>query len=120
MQTSEPVWLSPELLIAADHPALAGHFPGDPLVPGVMILERVIEQVERQRRQVEALAQAKFLHPLRANQPFRIELLMNAENRWRFRCYRQDGDSQQLLAQGQLMLTPGAVLPELDATQAPV
>ena len=27
--------------IEADHPSLPGHFPGRPLVPGVMLLEQV-------------------------------------------------------------------------------
>jgi 3-hydroxymyristoyl/3-hydroxydecanoyl-(acyl carrier protein) dehydratase len=31
--------------IAADHPAFAGHFPGRPLLPGVLLLAEVLEAV---------------------------------------------------------------------------
>ena len=34
-----------DLTIPADHPAFAGHFPGDPLLPGVALLAEVLEAV---------------------------------------------------------------------------
>ncbi len=51
--------------IDADHPALPGHFPGRPVVPGVVLLDRVAAAIEHWRgARIVALAQVKFLAPL--------------------------------------------------------
>ena len=51
--------------IPADHPALPGHFPGRPLVPGVVLLDRVVAAVERVwHARVSGFAQVKFRRPL--------------------------------------------------------
>jgi 3-hydroxymyristoyl/3-hydroxydecanoyl-(acyl carrier protein) dehydratase len=56
--------------IAADHPAFAGHFPGRPLLPGVLLLAEVLEAV-RGCNTLQAvlghrpgIASAKFLAPV--------------------------------------------------------
>ena len=56
--------------IAADHPAFAGHFPGQPLLPGVLLLAEVLEAVQASPALAARLgaapeiAQAKFLAPV--------------------------------------------------------
>lgn len=55
------------------HPALAGHFPGNPIVPGVVILRRVCRAVaEAHGAAVAAVPVVKFHAPLRPAEPFDI------------------------------------------------
>lgn len=92
----------PAFAIPADHPCLPGHFPGQPVVPGVVVLERVLMAIEAQhveaRRNVLGplrMPQVKFQQPLLPEQTARIELLplsdaADAPSRWRFRVLRDD------------------------------
>lgn len=81
-----------------DHPCLAGHFPGRPLVPGVVLLERVLEALEARAGPAAALAlpQVKFLRPLLPGQEAEV-LLDGAAPRWRFEVRGADG----VLARGE-------------------
>ncbi|CAM2160273.1 AMP-binding protein [Paraburkholderia tropica] len=52
--------------IGADHPALPGHFPGQPIVPGVVLLDRAIDAIGAaldQPLDTWRLSAAKFLSP---------------------------------------------------------
>ena len=77
--------------IGALHPALAGHFPGNPVVPGVLVLDRVCRVLARERGVVvKALPVVKFHSPLRPGEPFQIELTHAGDDRYRFRVVRRD------------------------------
>lgn len=78
--------------VPADHPCLPGHFPGRPLVPGVVILEQVLAAVEAQGAAVGPLRlpQVKFLRPLLPDQPAQIALERAGPGRWRFQVLRGD------------------------------
>jgi 3-hydroxyacyl-[acyl-carrier-protein] dehydratase len=56
------------LNIAAEHPALAGHFPGAPILPGVLLLDEILRAVEQERSHASIrwrIGAAKFVKPVR-------------------------------------------------------
>lgn len=83
-----------EFVVPASHPCLPGHFPGNPVVPGVVVLDHVVAALEAMHGELGAvrLPQAKFLQPLRPGQRASIELEAlpsEAMRRWRFRVERE-------------------------------
>lgn len=80
-------------VIDPGHPSLPGHFPGRPVVPGVVVLDRVLAELERLHGPLPPLRlpQVKFLQPLLPGEEARIELeAVSAAPvaRWRFRVLR--------------------------------
>jgi 3-hydroxyacyl-[acyl-carrier-protein] dehydratase len=69
-------------VIPADHASLPGHFPGAPLVPGVIILDEVLEALIawRENSRLTSMKMVKFLAPLKPGQPFTISLSAENEN----------------------------------------
>jgi len=68
------------LHIGAEHPALPGHFPGSPVVPGVVLLDRVESALQRWRGQrIGGLPQVKFLRPLLPDE--KAELLLSDDGK---------------------------------------
>ncbi|PPU93896.1 dehydratase [Xanthomonas albilineans] len=86
-------------VVPHDHPSLPGHFPGRPVVPGVVVLDHVLQAVEvaHGARAPLRLPQVKFLQPLLPDQSARVELEGIAP-RWRFRVLR----GEDLLVSGEL------------------
>jgi acyl-coenzyme A synthetase/AMP-(fatty) acid ligase len=74
-----PVQLTHE--VPADHPAFAGHFPGQPLLPGALLLSEVLEAVQgvpalaARLGAQPTLAAAKFLAPVRPGSTLVIDLI---------------------------------------------
>jgi 3-hydroxymyristoyl/3-hydroxydecanoyl-(acyl carrier protein) dehydratase len=94
-----------ETSFSADHPSFAGHFPANPVVAGVLILDQVRMALQQWRPDVliVALPQVKFAAPLLPQQ--RMVIRLDEQNdKCRFRCER-DGE---LLAHGELRLKPSS------------
>jgi 3-hydroxymyristoyl/3-hydroxydecanoyl-(acyl carrier protein) dehydratase len=84
--------------VSATHPSLPGHFPGRPVVPGVVLLDEVVRAIAKRSGgafQPSAFPAVKFLHPLLPDQAFEIHLRGGA-GRFDFEC-RAGG---QVLARG--------------------
>ena len=51
--------------VAADHPSLPGHFPGNPIVPGVLLLDGVMHGLQHATGlRLSHLKQVKFISAL--------------------------------------------------------
>ena len=87
--------------VPADHPALPGHFPGRPIVPGVLLLDRVIAAVlaDAPGYTLAGFPAAKFLRPLAGDEAFEIVLQRDGDL-VPFRCLIGD----VLIAEGRLQL----------------
>jgi 3-hydroxymyristoyl/3-hydroxydecanoyl-(acyl carrier protein) dehydratase len=57
--------ISKAVRIASTHPALPGHFPGNPIVPGVVLLDRVAAALENAGMRLVRIGVVKFLAPLK-------------------------------------------------------
>ncbi len=100
--------------IRADHPALAGHFPGLPILPGVLLLDetlRALEQAESLAVTQWRIGRAKFLKPVRPGETLVLEHRRLPNGSVRFTIL----SAGQLVAKG--MLIPDAAA-HADAQQA--
>lgn len=78
-----------ERLIAADHPSAEGHFPGNPIVPGAVLLNEVLQAIGADESHgftsLEILS-AKFLRPVRPGDRLTIRWRTLASGETKFEC----------------------------------
>jgi 3-hydroxymyristoyl/3-hydroxydecanoyl-(acyl carrier protein) dehydratase len=64
------------LAISAQHPAFSGHFPGTPILPGVVLLDEAVRAVELATAPLKGrwqIASAKFLKPVQPGETLSLE-----------------------------------------------
>lgn len=92
--------------VAGDHPSLAGHFPGRPIVPGVLLLDEVMAAVRRAcGRDVVRVQQARFLSTLLPGEVAQAWHDITDSKAMFAVAVVRDGDTV-LLAEGALQLAP--------------
>lgn len=97
--------MSKSVIISTQHPSIPGHFPGQPVVPGVVILEQVRLQLASLYPDlcVSGVKKLKFLRLLQPDCAFYVQFSEPKHNGIRFSCLTHD---DEVLAQGHLDLSP--------------
>jgi len=87
--------------VAPDHPAFAGHFPGQPVLPAVVVLTEVLAAMEAHTGEPPLqwmIAAAKFLAPIQPGESLTITHTTTATGAIRF----EVRSAQRVVASGEL------------------
>ena len=93
------------VVISIDHPSLSGHFPGHPVVPGVVLLGEVlgiVREVSAPSRSVAGLPMVKFSSPVRPGEVVRICVDLDEATEATFSCRVET----RLVASGTMNVPP--------------
>ena len=78
-----------DIVIPRDHPSAAGHFPGNPIVPGALLLSEVIhawEKIIAASLESTTVKVAKFLSPTRPGDSVTIHFDTITPGQVKFQC----------------------------------
>lgn len=85
--------------VATDHPAFAGHFPGMPITPGVVLLDQAMHAIAQQLQldmRTCSINNVKFLNPVLPGTQLTVNYDIAANGNIRF----DISDDQRIAATG--------------------
>jgi 3-hydroxyacyl-[acyl-carrier-protein] dehydratase len=95
--------ITASVITAGDSPWFSGHFPGDPILPGIAQLKMVIDVVRKHKNGdccISGLSRVKFRKIIRPSDQLDIQILdSNTENQYSFKitCGNEDVCSGKIL-----------------------
>lgn len=114
------------LNIPANHPAFAGHFPGTPIVPGVVLLDEVLHAIITDTSIPATdwqISSVKFLSPLKPGESVIIEHEQSANGAIKFEVWCEKPDMSKGLNSNHQIVTGSLVLkaqPPVDSLAKPL
>ena len=110
MIESNPVLYTARVEIPMDHPCFPGHFPGQPIFPGVLLLERVMSLAQTsigKSLKECTVYNVKFLAAVAPGDALDVQLVPTNLNEYKFtvRIFQETGADSVLACSGQLRVT---------------
>ena len=91
------MWQVRELRFAADHPTAAGHFPGNPIIPGAVLLDEIVQAIAGSAAGDITIRSAKFLTPVRPGDALQLRWQDGPDAATRFECSLLDPERLALV-----------------------
>jgi len=95
-----------QMSISSHHPALPGHFPGNPVIPGVVVVDHILDAVaaEWPAYRVTGIRKLKYLRTVIPDEDFSVQGTITRQGGLRFECLQ----AGERIAEGHLLLTENA------------
>ena len=95
---ADETWSAGALWFALEHPTAAGHFPGNPIIPGALLLEHTLRAIDGEAPSAlpREIRHAKFHRPVRPGERVTLRWQRLADGEVRFEMTTDESDDPVL------------------------